>query len=118
MDIKLEGMRFIALYHGTSNGTMRRGYHCPTCGVFYAEGNYTIESETKILGRSMQVFCCNERSLSVPYLFEEEHEIQHFLESINMNVTGVRALLIQKTNMIAALFNPSAIAEYKKKHFN
>lgn len=116
MDDKLKSMKFRILCHMTKGGTMRRGYHCPTCGMFYADGNYTIESDTIILGRIMRVFCCTERELAVPHLFEDVYEARAYIKEINMNLNGLRALFINKASIASALFNPSAILEYRKKH--
>lgn len=118
MDITLESKKFTISYHGFSDGKMRRAYHCSTCKAFYAEGNYTIESSTLILGRHMRTFCCDDKELLTPYLFEDLGEVRDFLYHINMNIDGVRAILIKKNNLQPALYNPTLLAEYRKKHFN
>ena len=63
------------------------GYHCPTCGKFYAQGRYTIEgyelktNELYILGTNIPSECCGEK-LFTPLIFINPREAERFLFSI------------------------------------
>ena len=117
-DNVLRAEEFEIIYHGTKNGKMRRGYHCPECGRFYVEGNFTIESSTYVWGRSIHAVCCGEKLLATPYVFENGAEVRKFLRAIKCSAAMTRAILVNKKNLVPALFNPSAIAEYKRKHYH
>lgn len=107
------GVTFRIYYHGTRNGKMKRAYHCPSCGIFYTEGDYTIESDEHVFGRPVRVVCCG-KELPTPRMFMDAGHAKAFLETITSSPCGKREVLITKHSLLAALYNPSLIAALKQ----
>lgn len=98
---------FRVMDHSGQSGRWRAGYHCPSCGKFYATARYTLETDDALLGSGEVARCCD-RELSLPRVFERTEEIEAFLTSINRNMGGTRAVLIAKKHVVAARFRPDA----------
>ena len=92
-----------------SENVMRLGVHCPKCGKFYAQGQFTLEHDGYVLGKTKSEICCGEER-STPMTFETVEEVERFLRSINRSV-GIEARLIKKSSLDMAHFWPGAILE-------
>lgn len=103
----LRTSRFRIIDHAGHEGKWRIGYHCPSCGKFYATARYTFETDDALLGSGKSARCCG-RELSLPHAFERTEDIETFLRSINRNAGGTRAVLIAKKHVISARFRPDA----------
>lgn len=98
---------FRVIDHSGQSGTWRVGYHCPSCGRFYATARYTLETDDVLLGSGMLTRCCG-KELSLPRTFDSVEEITVFLKTLNRNTEGTKAVLIAKKHLIAARFRYDA----------
>ena len=111
----LKGFRIISHMGCMSKkGGSRVGYHCPDCGCFYAEGNFTIENPSCVLGNPESKICCG-KTRPTPRLFETLAEVRNFLSGLEISGAKERATLINKHSLIVAHFNQVVVAEQKRK---
>ena len=111
----LKGFRItehISLF--SKEGDSRAGYHCPDCGCFYAEGNYSIENTTYIIGSRDQKSCCGKKR-PTPRLFETVEEARGFTSRLETSGAWEKATLIEKRALIIAHFNQQIVTEHKRK---
>ncbi|OGZ06986.1 MAG: hypothetical protein A2942_02665 [Candidatus Lloydbacteria bacterium RIFCSPLOWO2_01_FULL_50_20] len=115
---ELRGFHIVGHTHCLSkSGGSRVGYHCPDCGCFYAEGNYTIENATYVLGNAEPKKCCG-KVRPTPRLFETLDEVRDFMANLENSGEWERATLIRKSTLMSAHFNQKLVAEQKRKIAN
>lgn len=115
IEYDLKYFRIIAHTHRLAReGGSRVGYHCPDCGCFYAEGNFTIENATYVLGTLEQKSCCK-KIRPTPLLFETLGEAQGFVSRLEASDEWERATLIAKHVLLSAHFNQKLVSEQKRK---
>jgi hypothetical protein len=95
----------------------RVGYHCPDCGSFYAEADYTIESLRYVLGNPAQATCCG-KARPTPLAFDSIEHARAFLELFSRLGSRTRVTLILRKALIVAHFNKLAADEYKRRHYH
>lgn len=98
----------------SKDGGSRIGYHCPECGLFYAEGNFTIESMTHVLGLVERKRCCG-KDLPTPRTFETRGEASAFVHMLTLSGLPERATLIPKRALTAGHFNRELVRAQKEK---
>lgn len=109
------GFRIISHTHRLSKmGGSRTGYHCPDCGCFYAEGNFTIENAGYVLGDPEWKSCCGNLR-PTPRLFETLEEARSFLFTLEALGAEEKATLISRRSLITAHFNREVVTEHKRK---
>ncbi len=114
-DSNLKGFRIVAhTHHLSREGGGRAGYHCPSCGCFYAEGNFTIENTTHVLGNPDSKTCCR-KMRPTPQLFETVDEARDFLKELEKSGMPQKATLIKKFALVVAHFNQKMVTEQKRK---
>jgi hypothetical protein len=111
----LKNFRIIAhTHHLAREGGGRAGYHCPECGHFYAEGNFTIENAAYVLGASERKTCCG-KARPTPQLFETLQDVRNFLAALQKSGQWERATLIPRHQLIVAHFNQRLASKEKPK---
>ncbi len=114
----LKGFRVISHTHRLSKeGGGRAGYHCPDCGCFYAEGNFTIENTTHVLGLTERKTCCG-KELPTPQLFETLGEVREFISELVASGVQRKATLIDRRALLLAHFNRKLVMEQKRKTYH
>lgn len=112
---QLRGFRIVThTYRLSREGGGRVGYHCPDCGCFYAEGGYTIENATHVLGAHERKRCCW-KDRPTPLLFETPQEVHRFLSELKTPRRWEKATLIEKKALIIAHFDKKVFEELKRK---
>ena len=113
----LVGFHIVSHTHRLSkSGGSRVGYHCPDCGCFYAEGNYSIESATHVLGVDAheRKSCCG-KERPTPQLFETLEDVRGFLSQLETSCDRKKATLIARRALIVAHFNQEVVRQHKQK---
>lgn len=112
------GFYLVSHIHRLSkNGGSRAGYHCPDCGCFYAEGNFTIENMTHVLGITERKVCCG-KERPTPRLFETFDEVRDFLSELVASLECKKATLIDRRALIIAHFDRKLVAAQKQKMYH
>lgn len=112
---KLAGFHIVQHTHRLSkNGGSRAGYHCPNCGCFYAEGNFTIENAAYVLGDPISKTCCG-KERPTPRLFETPGDVRGFLSELERSGAREKATLVSRRSLLTAHFNREVVTEHKRK---
>lgn len=109
--------RFAVIDHRGRKGAMRVVYQCPDCFGVYAEGNFTIESSTSVIGKTERAVCCGKER--PPLTFDAETDVRDLLCLLRENAgRRYRSVMIAKSALETAHLNPALVAEIKRQHYH